>query len=73
MSQWVVTYRIERADECSFGVAEFFRGTERECKRIGSAFACGSCDIVRTLPWQVVVGPAEDWDRFLQEMSEEEL
>ena len=72
---WVVTCRIARTDDSSYGMAEFFRGSEAECKRIGRHFAGGSCDIISTSPWQVIIGPAADWDGFLREVcgNEEEL
>jgi len=71
MEQWVVTYRIEQKNH-NWGIAEFFRGSEEECKRIGRAFAGGSSDIIPTEPWGVLVGRAEDWDYFLSEQSQEE-
>lgn len=70
--EWVVTCRIEKygAAHC-YGMTEFFRGTEEECRRISRAFAGGSCDIMRTSPWQIVIGPAEDWDYFTASEAEE--
>jgi hypothetical protein len=70
--EWVVTYRINRLDDACYGLAEFFRGSEQECLRIKRAFAGGSCDIVKTSPWEVVIGHAEDWEGFLKELSEED-
>jgi len=64
-NQWVVTYKIESKSNGGFGVAEFFRGSEEECRRIKMAFAGGESDLVSTNPWGVVIGPADDWDNFL--------
>ena len=63
--EWVVTYKIIEQDYDNWGVAEFFRGSEEECKRIGQHFAGGEHDLVKTIPWTVVVGPAAEWDQFL--------
>jgi hypothetical protein len=69
--EWVVTYRMPpfggcgECDACTTAIAEFFRGPPEECARIARAFGGGECDIVRTNPWTVVIGPAEDWDRFM--------
>jgi hypothetical protein len=63
--EWVVTYRIEQCDNCGWGLAEFYRGTEEECRRISDAFAGGASDLVKTKPWCVIIGPAAGWDLFL--------
>lgn len=68
---WVVTYRL--MDETGLGVAEFFRGSEIECRRIAAAFAPGGSDMrgVRNKKgeWTVIIGPAAKWDEFLRENS----
>ena len=70
--EWVVTYRMVplggcgECEVCTTSVTEFFRGPRAECVRIAKAFGGGECDIVRTNPWDVVIGPAEDWDNFLE-------
>jgi hypothetical protein len=64
---WVVTYRIARSDTNEWGMAEFYRGSEAECRRIQKAFAGGECDIVPTNPWQVLIGPVDDWLDFISQ------
>jgi hypothetical protein len=64
---WVVTYRIEQRDNCGWGIAEFFRGSEEECRRICEAFGGGESDLVPTKSWRVIIGPAEGWDQFLSD------
>jgi hypothetical protein len=70
MDEWVVTYRFHSSDCCS--VMEFFRGTESECRYIGQQFAGGSCDLDVTQSWDVLIGPAKDWDKLLQDDDETE-
>jgi hypothetical protein len=65
MNEWVVTYRYH-VDLCC-GIMEFFRGTESECRRIKRQFAGGSSDVSPTHCWDVLVGPAKDWDVLLIE------
>jgi hypothetical protein len=66
MNDWVVTYTIE------FGwneimVTEFYRGERDECLRIRAHSGGGSHDQRRTRgPWKPVVGPAHEWDEFLE-------
>ena len=68
LNEWVVTYRIEHKDSSGWGVTEFFRGSEKECRRIKEAFASGESDCVPTAqPWAITIGPAADWDLFLME------
>jgi hypothetical protein len=74
LDEWVVTYRIENR-QCAghWGLAEFFRGSEEECKRIRSAFAGGESDCVPTTGWEVVIGPAADWEDFLSSADATDL
>jgi hypothetical protein len=71
---WVVTYRLSprEAGEDSrvTSIVEFFRGSEKECKRIRDHFANGECDLVPTNPWMVIIGPARDWDDFLSDIDD---
>jgi hypothetical protein len=66
MIEWVVTYRIAQKGTANWGMAEFFRGSEAQCKHIQAHFAGGECDIVETNPWEILIGPVEDWHDFLQ-------
>jgi hypothetical protein len=62
---WVVTYRVETAT--SVITTEFYRGDMEECIRIGRHSMAGEDDRYRTpRRWVVVVGPARDWDDFLE-------
>jgi hypothetical protein len=71
---WVVTYRLENCDRPGdWGIVEFYRGSEDECRRIGCAFAGGTSDIVATTGWRVMIGPAADWEDFLSEANESML
>jgi hypothetical protein len=70
MEQWVVTCRIAPKGSCEWGVAEFFRGTEQECRHIQACFAGGECDIMETNPWQVMIGPVDDWLDFIHQVEE---
>jgi hypothetical protein len=69
MEEWVVTFRIAEKGSRNWGLAEFFRGTEEECRRIEAGFVDGECDILVTAPWQIVVGPAEAWHEFLRQFE----
>jgi hypothetical protein len=63
--QWVVTYTIEFPNN-ELMVTEFFRGEREECERIKRASAGGDHDLIRTKrPWKPIVGPAHEWDDFL--------
>jgi hypothetical protein len=72
-NEWVVTYRLSPRDsydddsERVTSITEFFRGSEEECRRIKDHFANGECDLVKTNPWKVIIGPARDWDDFLSD------
>ena len=66
---WVVTYKVAEKDTGSWGVAEFFRGSEEQCRWIANHFAGGESDYIETLPWTVTIGPAEEWDSFLSEYA----
>ena len=66
---WVVMFRISTLDHPAFGFAEFYRGSEAECRRIHANFAGGECDLVRTRPWKIAIGPAEDWYDFLDDLE----
>ena len=63
---WVVAYKIAEKGG-TWGVAEFFRGSEAECRYIADHFAGGESDYARTHPWKVVVGPAHEWEDFLSD------
>lgn len=69
--QWVVTYQAETSHCIS--TTEFFRGEKDECLRIKQAFGgCGEDDRHRTkrgCPWGIIVGPADNWDEFLRDVS----
>jgi hypothetical protein len=71
--EWVVTYRVVplggcgECDVCAASIMEFYRGPREECVRIARAFGGGESDTVHTNPWSVVIGPAEDWDDFLED------
>jgi hypothetical protein len=73
-NQWVVTYRLSPREAGEDGrvtsITEFFRGSEKECKRIRDHFANGECDLVPTNPWKVIIGPANDWDDFLSDVDD---
>jgi hypothetical protein len=64
MNDWVVTYKIDRP-QGGFMLTEFYRGDKRECQRIRAHCSAGSDDRCKTALWQVVIGPAEEWDEFL--------
>ena len=68
--EWVVTFRIAEKGTRSWGMAEFYRGSEKECRRIAANFSGGECDIVKTNPWEVVVGPVEAWQEFLLQFED---
>jgi len=63
----VVTYRIDYS--CgAVVIMEFFRGDFAECNRIYENSSTGSDDMHQTKqPWKAVMGPARDWDRFIEE------
>ena len=66
MTEWVVTYTIEFANR-DIMVTEFFRGDRDECMRIRAQSGGGDHDMVRTKrPWKPIVGPAHEWDDFLE-------
>jgi len=69
MDDWVVTFKIAEKRSCNWGLAEFFRGSEAQCRWIRAHFAGGECDVVETQPWQIVIGPVEDWHDFLQDLE----
>jgi hypothetical protein len=70
MEEWVVTYRVEQTGRSNWGIVEFFRGSEEECRRIERAFAGGSSDTVATEKWKCGIGKAEDWEQFLKETGQ---
>ncbi len=62
---WVVTYRIETKE--GIMVMEFYRGSQAECRRIALlSVGIGSNDQERTGSWRPIIGPAVDWDEFLE-------
>ena len=66
MTEWVVTYTIEFSNR-DVMVTEFFRGDRDECMRIRAQSGGGDHDMVRTKrPWKPIVGPAHEWDDFLE-------
>jgi len=70
MGDWVVTYRIGSAQAVGvcLTIAEFYRGSQEECERIKTHYSCGSDDRIPTVnPWQIIIGPASDWDKFLKD------
>ena len=69
MEEWVVTFRISPQDHPNWGLAEFFRGTEAQCKYIQDNFAGGECDLIQTKPWQIAIGPVDAWYDFLQQFE----
>jgi len=69
MREWVVTFRIIEQESLSWGFAEFYRGSEEECRRIQNHFAGGECDIVRTRSWRIAIGPADEWYAFLGQLD----
>jgi len=72
MHEWVVTYRLESCTG-NWGVVEFFRGSEQECRRISRQFAGGESDTVCTHDWEVLVGPVAEWEQFLSSAETHEL
>jgi hypothetical protein len=68
---WVVTYKIEFHTAANFGeimVTEFYRGAREECLRIkAQSTGGGEHDRRRTDSWIPIVGPACDWDQFLED------
>jgi len=63
--QWVVTYRVETNDDNL--IVEFYRGTREECVRIARHSAKGDSDEEGTGSWRPIIGPADDWDKFLDD------
>ena len=52
-------------------IAEFFRGSRKECERISEGSSVGEDDRQPTLqPWKVMIGPADNWDVFVREVVE---
>jgi hypothetical protein len=70
MKEWVVTFRIIEQESLSWGFAEFYRGSEEECRYIQDHFAGGECDIVRTRPWRIAIGLASEWYEFLEQIDD---
>jgi hypothetical protein len=64
---YVVTYRIDHAD--GFSIYEFYRGDEVECRRIAlqSTPPTRDDDGNKVTAFKVIVGPAVEWDKFLDE------
>lgn len=69
MQEWVVTFKIAKKHTCDWGLAEFFRGSQAQCRYIKDHFAGGECDIAETRPWQIAIGPVEQWHDFLRELE----
>jgi hypothetical protein len=65
MTEWVVTYTIEFANS-DIMVTEFFRGARDECLRIRAQSGGGDHDLMQTKSWKPIVGPAHEWDQFLE-------
>ena len=63
-NQWVVTYEITTPG--GLMLAEFFRGTRKECQRIEANSSVGEDDRRPTCqPWKVQAGPADNWDHYV--------
>ena len=63
-NQWVVTYEISTPQ--GLMLAEFFRGSRKECERIGANSSVGEDDRRPTYqPWRVQTGPADNWDHYV--------
>jgi hypothetical protein len=65
MRLWVVTYEITSPD--GLMLAEFYRGSRKECQRIEAASSVGEDDRRRTFDWKPMTGPAENWDCFVKQ------
>jgi hypothetical protein len=63
---WVVTYQVHFPDQAGVGLQEFYRGPKEECLRIMRGFAGGTDDRCKTR-WGIIVGRADNWDRYLRE------
>jgi hypothetical protein len=63
---WVVTYSIEYCGQIM--IAEFYRGDHAECIRIFEHSAGGEDDRYRTKGWRANTGPAEAWDKVIEDL-----
>ena len=69
-NEFVVTYELEFNDG-SLEVCELFRGSKAECFRIRNHSGDGYCDQKRVTRTRVVAGPAEEWEKFMDDISAE--
>ena len=64
--EWVVTYRFYY-EGGNFGIEEYFRGSERECRRIAlGSVAPGSTQRGKVIAFDTVIGRASEWDEFIR-------
>jgi hypothetical protein len=59
----------ELGGRCSSATVEVFRGSAEEAKRIKDHLAPAYNDRHRIICMQAMLGPAEDWDEFLQDLE----
>ena len=69
--EFVVVYRLSFTDG-SQEYCEMFRGSEADCKRIVTCSSYGSCDRKQVTRTQVELGPADEWDAFMEDLAKME-
>jgi hypothetical protein len=65
-AKWVVSYRVEYGGGMS--IFEAYRGTKKECQRIANhSVAPNTFEGQKITAFETIIGPAKEWDQFLEE------